>query len=462
MRENDISAVLLAAGKGVRFKSEFPKVLHNLIDKPMIYYPVMALKKCGIKEIVVVLGFGADKVEAYLKSAFGDLNFTFVLQKEQLGTGDAVRIALPKVRSKRFILLYGDMPLIDESVICELIKSSKRADMVITSFVADNPSGYGRIIRDANDNLLKNVEEKDASETEKKIKEVNAGLYLCSTGLVKKYIRMLTNNNAQKEYYFPDIFRFALRENVEISIFESKQEFLLGANNRAELSLLVKMLQRRINRHLMLEGVTIIDPDSVFIGDSVEIGRDTVIFPNVFISGNSCIGKNVRIENGVIISDSDIKDFAVIKPYCHIDRAVVSGDAIVGPFARLRPDTFVDREAHIGNFVELKKTYMGKKSKANHLTYLGDAEIGSGVNIGAGTITCNYDGENKYKTILGDGVFVGSDTQFVAPVKVGRNAYIGAGSTITEDVPENALALSRTPQKNISGWVLRKKKKIKK
>jgi bifunctional UDP-N-acetylglucosamine pyrophosphorylase/glucosamine-1-phosphate N-acetyltransferase len=432
--------------------------MHLLIDKPMIYYPVRALLKVGIKDIIVVLGFGADIVKEYLINEFKDVNFKFVYQRVQRGTGDAVRLALPFIKTTKFLLLYGDMPLVDESVLSELIKFSIGTELVVTTFNHNNPEGYGRIIRDRDDNLLKIIEHKDATETERKIQEVNAGLYLCETNIVKRYIGRIRNNNAQKEYYFPDVVKFALSDKIPVKIFESKMEFLLGSNNRVELSNLVRILQRRINHRLMMDGVGIIDPDSVYIGIDVKIGNDTQIYPNVFISGNTIIGKNVKIENGVIIQNSEVEDSVHIKPYCHIDNAIIKSGAIIGPFARLRPDSVVDEDAHIGNFVELKKTYIGKGSKANHLTYLGDAEIGSGVNVGAGTITCNYDGVNKYKTILEDGVFVGSDTQFVAPVKVGKNAYIGAGSTITEDVPAESLALSRTPQKNIEGWVRKRKR----
>ena len=459
MNNGEISAILLAAGKGVRFKSNIPKVMHNVIDKPMIFYPVRALVKSGIKEIVVVLGFGAEIVREYLESSFKDIGFRFVYQKIQRGTGDAVRIALPKISNQKFILLYGDMPLIDESVIRDLIRAYRHSELVVTTFISENPFGYGRVVRDADDNLLKTVEEKDATDAEKKIREVNAGLYLCKTNIVKKYIGLLKNDNAQKEYYFPDIFKFAIEDDIRVKIFESGSEYLLGSNNRYELSVLNSVLQNRINKRLMLSGVGLIKPDTTFIGVDIEVGADTIIHPNVFITGDSKIGSNVKIENGVIIVDSRIEDGVHIKPYCHIERAIVKRGAILGPFARIRPDTVIDEEAHIGNFVELKKTYIGKRSKANHLSYLGDAEIGSGVNIGAGTITCNYDGINKYKTVLEDGVFVGSDTQFVAPVKIGRNAYIGAGSTITEDVPSESLSLSRTPQKNISGWVKKKRRK---
>lgn len=461
MENSKISAVLLAAGKGVRFKSELPKVMHLLIDKPMIYYPIRALLKSGIKDILVVLGVGAQYVREYIEKEFSNEKIEFVLQEEQKGTGDAVRVALPKIKSEKFILLYGDMPLINESIISEFYKSFGEFDLVITSFNKPNPYGYGRIIRDREGNLFKIVEERDASDDERQIKEVNAGLYICSTNIVGKYIKELKDDNIQREYYFTDVFKFAIRDGVKVKIFESDEEFLLGANNRVELAGLVKILRSRINSGHMLDGVTIIDSDTVFIGIDVDIGKDTIIYPNVFITGKSKIGSNVRIENGTVINDSQIDDMVVIRPYCHIDNVIVSKRAIIGPFARLRPDTFVDEDVHIGNFVELKKTRIGKGSKANHLSYLGDAEIGSGVNIGAGTITCNYDGEKKYKTTLDDGVFVGSDTQFVAPVRVGKNAYIGAGSTITQDVPENALALSRTPQKNIDNWVLKRKKKNK-
>ncbi|MCX7944711.1 MAG: bifunctional UDP-N-acetylglucosamine diphosphorylase/glucosamine-1-phosphate N-acetyltransferase GlmU [Deltaproteobacteria bacterium] len=459
MRANKISAVLLAAGKGVRFKSDLPKVMHKLIDKPMIYYPLRALLRAGIEDIVVVLGFGAEKVKEYLISEFGEKIFSFVIQKDQKGTGDAVRVALPKVGSEKFIIVYGDMPLIDETIILELMHSFGEEKFVVTSFLTEDPYGYGRIVRDRKDNLLKIVEERDATDLEKNIKEVNAGLYLCSTRLVRKYIGKIKNKNSQREYYFPDIFQYAISDHIDVKILESKREFLLGANNRVELSEILRILQKRINTAHMVNGVTIISPDTVYIGRDVEIGRDTVIYPNVFILGKSEIGSNVVIENGTIIADSKLSDSVTVKAYCYIDKAIVLKNSIIGPFARLRPDTIVEEEVHIGNFVELKKTHIGKGSKANHLAYLGDAEIGDGVNVGAGTITCNYDGERKYKTVLEDGVFVGSDTQLVAPVRIGRNAYIGAGSTITEDVPANSLALSRVVQKNIEGWVLKRKKK---
>lgn len=459
MRHENISAILLAAGKGVRFRSRLPKVMHNVIDKPMIYYPIRALLRAGIRDIVIVLGFGAEYVRDYVRGEFGEEGLRFVIQRVQRGTGDAVRVTLPYIKTRKFLLLYGDMPLIDESVINGLIRHSRDSGLVLTSFDAEDPTGYGRIIKDASGNLVRTVEEKDATLSERSIKEVNAGLYMVDTAIIRKYIRRLKNENAQREYYFPDIFLFAIKDGFIVKIFKSERDYLLGANNRVDLSCLNRILQERINRSYMLSGVTIINPESVIIGTDVTIGQDTVIYPDVSITGSTRIGSGSIIEKGVLISDSNISDNVHIKPYCHIEKAHIDSGAIIGPFARLRPDTVVDKEAHIGNFVELKKAHIGRRSKANHLTYLGDAEIGSDVNIGAGTITCNYDGKNKYRTVLSDGVFVGSDTQFVAPVSVGKNAYIGAGSTITEDVPPNSLALSRTPQKNIRGWVSRNKKR---
>ncbi len=457
MKSRNVSAILLAAGKGVRFRSNLPKVMHNVLDKPMIYYPIRALINSGIDDIVLVLGSGKEIVKEFVVKEFGENRIRFVVQRVQAGTGDAVKIALPYIKNKRFLLLYGDMPLIDESVVKGILDNYSNSELVLTSFITDNR--YGRVVRDKNSDLHKTVEEKDATPEEKKIKEVNAGLYLVNIDIARKYIKRLKNDNVQKEYYFPDIFSMAIKDGYSVKIYESEKESLLGANNRVELSILNKILQERINRKHMLSGVTIINPESVIIGVDVSIGQDTIIYPDVLISKRCKIGSNVIIERGVIISDSEISDGVHIKPYCHIEKAKVASGAILGPFARLRPDTIVDEGAHIGNFVELKKTYLGKGSKANHLTYLGDAEIGSGVNIGAGTITCNYDGTNKYKTVLSDGVFVGSDTQFVAPVSVGKNSYIGAGSTITEDVPAYSLSLSRVPQKNIPDWVRRKKKK---
>lgn len=459
MRHESISAILLAAGKGVRFRSRLPKVMHKVIDKPMIYYSVRALLRAGVRDIVIVIGFGAEYVGDYIRGEFGEEGLRFVIQRVQRGTGDAVRVTLPYIKTRKFLLLYGDMPLIDESVINRLIRNYRDAGLVLTSFDAEDPAGYGRIIKDASGNLVRIVEEKDAILSERGIKEVNAGLYMVDTAIVRKYIRRLKNENAQGEYYFPDIFLLAMKDGFTVKIFKSERDYLLGANNRVDLSYLNRILQQRINRDYMLSGVTIINPESVIISPDVTIGEDTVIYPDVSITGSTRIGSGSIIERGVLISDSNVSDNVHIRPYCHIEKAHIGSGAIIGPFARLRPDTVVDREAHIGNFVELKKTRIGRRSKANHLTYLGDADIGSDVNIGAGTITCNYDGKNKYRTVLSNGVFVGSDTQFVAPVSVGKNAYIGAGSTITEDVPPDSLALSRTPQKNIKGWVSRNKRR---
>ncbi|MGB9600326.1 MAG: sugar phosphate nucleotidyltransferase, partial [Myxococcota bacterium] len=322
MQRGDISAVLLAAGKGVRFKSGIPKVMHYLIDRPMIYYPVRALIRSGIKDIIVVLGFGAETVREYLTNEFGDIKLKFVYQRVQRGTGDAVKIALSSVKASKFILLYGDMPLIDETVITELLQFSKGSELLLTTFTHNNPEGYGRVIRDKDDNLLKIVEHKDASDAERQVLEVNAGLYLCNTNIVKRYISRISNKNVQKEYYFTDIFKIAINEHIPIRIFESNIDYLLGSNNRLELSNLTKTLQRRINERLMLSGVSIIEPDSVFVGIDVQIDRDTTIYPNVFISGRSVIGRNVRIENGAIIQNSQIGDSVHIKPYSHIEKAV--------------------------------------------------------------------------------------------------------------------------------------------
>ena len=403
-----LSVIILAAGKGTRMKSETPKVLFHTAGKPMIDYTVELSKSLNPEKIVVVTGNMAEAVQEHLQ----DYSVDFALQKQQRGTADAVMAAQDFIDDNgKVLILCGDMPLIKEETIKGFIESVTEK-IAFISVKMKQPKGYGRVVRASDNKVLKIVEEKDANEYEKRINEVNTGVYLCDGEELKKRLALIDNNNAQNEYYLTDI----VRDGAEAYLTEDEDEFM-GVNDRIQLCTASKILYKNRAEKYMADGVSIIDPQSCYIDEGVEIGRDTIIYPNVFIENGSKIGKNVVIRSG-----------------CRLNKAIVED---------------LEKDNKVGNFVELKKAKMGEGSKASHLTYLGDAEIGKNVNIGCGTITCNYDGYNKYKTIIDDNVFIGSDTQIVAPVKIGKNVLVAAGSTVTKDVDDNALAISRTPQKNL-------------
>jgi len=441
-------AIILAAGKGTRFKSELPKVLHKILGKPMLWYVIKAAEEAKAEEIIVVVGHKRELVEEFLKTESFN-NVKTVFQKQQLGTGDAVKCAEPILKNynRKVVILNGDSPLIKKEDINKIVGMD--SNMVVLTGETDNPEGYGRIARDGSD-VLKIVEEKDATEQEKRIKEVNSGIYAFSSNHLFEALKEINNNNAQKEYYLPDILKIFKNKNLKIKAVKTLDfESIMGVNNRYELSKAEEILKRRIIKALQLSGVTIHNPESCYIEPEVTVGKDTEIFAPVYIKGKTEIGKNCTIGAFTEIVDSVIESEATIKSHSHIEKAHIKGSA--GPFSRIREGTVIEKESRVGSFVETKKAVLKKGAKVNHLTYIGDCTVGENTNVGAGTITCNYDGYNKWKTEIGENVFVGSNTLFIAPVKIGNNSITAAGSVITKDVPENTLAIARSKQTNLEG-----------
>lgn len=437
-----LSVIILAAGKGTRMKSETPKVLFHAAGKPMIDYTIELSKTLNPNKIIVVTGNMSETVQEYLKES----SVEFALQKEQHGTADAVMAAIDYIDDNgKVLILCGDMPLIKEETIKSFIDSVTE-DVAFISVKMKQPKGYGRIVRSSDNKVIKIVEEKDANEYEKRINEVNTGVYLCDGKELKKRLALIDNNNAQNEYYLTDI----IRGGAEAFIADDEKEFM-GVNDRIQLCTASKILYRQRAEKYMADGVTIIDPDSCYIECGVTIGKDSLIYPNVFLEKGTKVSKNVIIRSGCRLYKAIIEENVEIKDNTLIEDSYIGSGSSVGPMAHLRPGSHLEKDNKVGNFVELKKAKMGEGSKASHLTYLGDATLGKNVNIGCGTITCNYDGYNKYQTIIDDNVFIGSDTQLVAPVKVGKNVLVAAGSTITKDIEDNDLAISRTPQKNLAG-----------
>ena len=441
-------AIILAAGKGTRFKSNLPKVLHKILGKPMLWYVIRAAEEAGAEEIIVITGHRRELIEKFLKEEKFSKVKT-VIQEEQLGTGHAVRCAEKELEnySGKVVVLNGDSPLIKSEDIKKL--SEIDGDMVVLTGETDNPTGYGRVVRDE-DEIIKIVEEKDATESEKKIKEVNSGIYAFSPEPLFKALKEIKNNNAQKEYYLPDVLKVFKKKGLKVKAVKTNNfDSIMGVNNRYELSKAEEILKKRIIKALQLNGVTVHNPESCYIEPEVTIGKDTEIFAPVYIKGKTEIGENCTIGAFTEIVDSVIESEATIKSHSHIEKAHIKG--AVGPFSRIREGTVIEENSRVGSFVETKKAVLKKGAKANHLTYLGDCTVGEGTNVGAGTITCNYDGYNKWRTEIGKNVFVGSNTLFIAPVKVGDNAITAAGSVITKDVPENALAIARSKQTNLEG-----------
>lgn len=445
---SEFAAIILAAGKGTRMKSSLCKVLHPVAGRPMISYVVDAVRACGLQKIVLVVGHQASDV----MSRFADADIEFAIQEPQLGTGHAVAAAREALSgfSGEVLILCGDVPLITPETLEKFqdLHREKSSRLTVMTTHVKNPHGYGRIVRNESRQIVGIVEEKDAGDTQKTINEINTGIYIARAELLFSLLSGIKNNNAQGEYYLTDIVTAA------VNAFEPVHGFVLedgveaaGINTRAELADASAVIWNKVRANLMEAGVTLLDPGSVYVDSTVTIGPDTVVHPMVSMSGDTTIGANCRIESGVYIMDSRIGDGVQILQGSRLNEAGVEDGSTIGPMAHLRPEARIGKNARIGNFVEVKKSVVGDGSKASHLSYLGDSTIGKDVNIGCGTITCNYDGKKKHQTVIGDRCFVGSDVQFVAPVEVGEGSLIAAGSTITRNVPPKSLAVSRTKQK---------------
>jgi bifunctional UDP-N-acetylglucosamine pyrophosphorylase/glucosamine-1-phosphate N-acetyltransferase len=456
MSNSAMSVVILAAGKGTRMYSDLPKVLHTLAGKPMVQHVIDAAGELGARQIHLVYGHGGDLLKQTLK----DDALNWVLQAEQLGTGHAMQQAAPFFADDEDILmLYGDVPLISVDTLARLREAKPQGGIGLLTVELADPTGYGRITRE-NGRVTGIVEHKDASDAQRQINEINTGILVAGGADLKRWLGQLDNNNAQGEFYITDIIAMAYQEGREIAaVHPQRLSEVEGVNNRLQLSRLERVYQAEQAEKLLLAGVMLRDPQRFDLRGTLTHGRDIEIDANVILEGQVTLGDRVKIGAGCVIKNSTIGDNCEISPYTVVEDAHLEADCTIGPFARLRPGAELAEGAHVGNFVEMKKARLGKGSKAGHLSYLGDAEIGDNVNIGAGTITCNYDGANKHKTLIGDDVFVGSDTQLVAPVSVARGATIGAGTTVTRDIQENELVISRVKQTHIQGWQRPVKKK---
>ncbi|OCH03762.1 bifunctional UDP-N-acetylglucosamine diphosphorylase/glucosamine-1-phosphate N-acetyltransferase GlmU [Aliivibrio fischeri] len=445
----NFSAVILAAGKGTRMYSNKPKVLHTLAGKPMAKHVIDTCEGLGAQNIHLVYGHGGDQMKAEL----GEERVQWVLQAEQLGTGHAVNQAAPEFADdEKVLVLYGDVPLISAETVENLLDAQPTGGIALLTVVLDNPMGYGRIIR-RNGPVIAIVEQKDATEEQKLIKEINTGVMVATGGDLKRWLAALKNENAQGEYYLTDIIAAAHDEGRAVEAVHPVSPIEVeGVNDRAQLARLERAYQAAQAQKLLEQGIMLRDPSRFDLRGTLQCGMDIEIDANVIIEGNVTLGDNVVIGAGCVLKDCEIDDNTVIRPYSVIEGATVGEECTVGPFTRLRPGAELCNDAHVGNFVEVKNVRLGEGSKANHLTYLGDAEIGKRVNVGAGVITCNYDGANKFKTIIGDDVFVGSDSQLIAPVTVANGATVGAGSTVTKDVNENELYISRAKERRIANW----------
>ncbi|MFW6131945.1 MAG: bifunctional UDP-N-acetylglucosamine diphosphorylase/glucosamine-1-phosphate N-acetyltransferase GlmU [Candidatus Aminicenantaceae bacterium] len=461
MKSNFIGLVL-AAGKGTRFKSNKIKVLHSIMGKPMLGYVLDCLKKLKLEETYVVVGNQKEK----LMEEFSSEGINFVEQKEQLGTAHAVMSAdkiLKKNLDKDILIINGDIPLIRPETIRSFFSEHRKKNNSLTFFSAelDNPYGFGRVIHKKNKGISI-IEEKDASGEQRKIKNVNAGIYMFKVKDLKEALPKVSDKNVKKEYYITDLIEIMGQMQKKVGVFKTDHpEEVIGVNDRNDLSKVTDIIRKKKIKTLAKKGITIYDPGNTWIDVNVKIGRDTVIYPSVIIEGNSIIGSNCLIYPFVHIIDSRIGNYVRVLSSTYVENSVLNDEVRLGPFSRLRPNTVIKRGAKIGNFVEMKNTIFGKKSKAGHLSYLGDCEVKEDVNIGAGTITCNYDGVRKHKTVIERNAFIGSGVELVAPVKIGKGAYIGAGSTITKDVKPESLAISRIQQKEKENWTRKKQKRVK-
>ncbi|MFT0533839.1 bifunctional UDP-N-acetylglucosamine diphosphorylase/glucosamine-1-phosphate N-acetyltransferase GlmU [Castellaniella hirudinis] len=448
-----LNIIILAAGQGKRMQSDLPKVLHPIAGRAMLGHVLDAAQALSPDRIVVVVGHGADQVQA----AFADGQLAFALQQPQQGTGHAVMQALPHLLEAQdagdtTLVLYGDVPLVQADTLRALLQA-RGAGLALLTETLDDPGGYGRIVRDAQGRVRRIVEHKDASAAERAICEVNTGILAAPTAALRQWLGQIDNRNAQGEYYLTDIVGLAVRDGVPVAHAQPAAHWeTLGVNSRVQQAQLERIWQAEQARRLLDQGVTLADPARFDLRGALRCGRDVFIDVGCVFEGDVQLDDGVRIGPHCVVRAARIGAGAVLDAYTHVDGALVGAAARIGPYARLRPGADIGPEAHVGNFVELKKTRLGRGSKANHLAYLGDAQIGDRVNVGAGTITCNYDGVNKFQTVIEDDAFIGSDSQLVAPVRVGQGATLGAGTTLTRDAPAGQLTLSRPRQQTVAGW----------
>jgi bifunctional UDP-N-acetylglucosamine pyrophosphorylase/glucosamine-1-phosphate N-acetyltransferase len=447
----NIKTLILAAGQGTRMRSRLPKVLHKIADRPLLQHVYDTSAQLPNNDIFVIYGHGGELV----KNRLAQLNVTWIEQAQQLGTGHAVQQAVNYLNDDDLVLIvYGDVPLLKKSTLDTLLAQVSAQSLALLTVTLANPTGYGRIVRDDQQRIVKIVEQKDATDSEKQITEVNTGILATQGGKLKNWLARLSNHNAQQEYYLTDIIEMAVNDGLTITSSQpDTEDEVLGVNNRQQLAHLERVFQLQQANRLMALGVTLRDPARLDVrGQFSHLGQDIDIDVNVIFAGTNQIADNVKIGAHCVIKNALIGENVEVLPHSIIEDVVIGANCRIGPFARLRPETQLANDVHIGNFVEIKKSTIGIATKINHLSYIGDSIVGCGVNIGAGTITCNYDGVNKFQTVIEDGAFIGSDTQLVAPVTVGKNATIGAGSTITKDTPAEQLTLSRAKQLSLPAW----------
>jgi bifunctional UDP-N-acetylglucosamine pyrophosphorylase / glucosamine-1-phosphate N-acetyltransferase len=451
-----LATVILAAGLGTRMKSDKAKVLHAVAGRPMIEFPVAMARALGSTRVICVLGHQADAVRDAVEKRFGAGSIEVAIQAEQRGTGHAVLQAESLLREHdgMVLILYGDTPLLSQAVLERLVKAASPTTLTMMTARFADPRGYGRVVRDANARFVRIVEEKDATVEEKRIDEINAGIYCGPARFFLDTLRSVGSNNAQGEIYLTEVMERAARSDSGLNVVTivASADEVMGCNDRIDVARADRILRVRLAESLMRAGVSVRDPSRLYVEPGVEIGRDTALGPGVELRGNVKIGSGCTIEQGAVITDCTIGDRVHVKPYCVISESTVGNGAQIGPWCHIRPGSVIEDDVHLGNFVETKKTRMGKGAKANHLTYLGDADVGAKVNVGCGTITCNYDGANKWPTVIEAGAFIGSGSMLVAPVRIGAGATVGAGSTITANAPDGKLTLTRAQQTTVEYW----------